>query len=102
VVVSVLGLSSRAAAAAAVPATDDYERLARDRAVETLADAHAGLTHEAAAGEDGAGALESWLAKRGTEAERTRNTVQAIALSGLSLPKLMVAAGMLADLPRQS
>ena len=72
------------------------ERLARERAVETLADAHAGMTGEiAAAGET----LEGWLARRGAEAERTRTTVQAIAMSGLSLPKLMVAAGMLADLP---
>ncbi|AMJ62141.1 NAD-glutamate dehydrogenase [Bosea sp. PAMC 26642] len=99
---SVFGLSSLAGSAAAVPATDDYERLARDRAVETLVDAHAGLTQEIAAGGGGSGTLDSWLAERSTEAERIRSTVQAIALSGLSLPKLMVAAGMLADLPRKS
>ena len=45
--------------------------------------------------------MESWLAERGEDAERTRSTVNAIASSGLTLPKLMVAAGMLADLPRK-
>ncbi|SEG82537.1 NAD-glutamate dehydrogenase [Bosea lathyri] len=98
---SVFGLSNLGGSAAAVPATDDYERLARERAVETLDDAHSGLTQEIASGTNGAGTLESWLGERGAEAERTRNTVQAIATSGLSLPKLMVAAGMLADLPRK-
>ncbi|KFC68121.1 hypothetical protein FG93_03745 [Bosea sp. LC85] len=98
---SVFGLSSLAAAAAAVPATDDYERLARDRAIETLVDAHAGLTQEIASGATGADTLDGWLAERGAEADRTRATVSAITMSGLSLPKLMVAAGMLADLPRK-
>lgn len=98
---SVFGLSSLADSAAAVPATDDYERLARERAVETLVDAHAGLTQEIAGAAAGKGTLDSWLEQRGDEAQRTRATVQAIAMSGLSLPKLMVAAGMLADLPRR-
>lgn len=98
---SVFGFSTLASAAAAVPATDDYERLARQRAVETLTDAHAGLTQEIATGKSGPDALKDWLAERGADAERTRATVSAIAMSGLSLPKLMVAAGMLADLPRR-
>lgn len=98
---SVFGLSHLEEAALAVPATDDYEHLARDRAVETLIDAHAGLTQEIAAAAAGPEALEDWLQRRGAEAERTRSTVNAIAMSGLSLPKLMVAAGMLADLPRR-
>lgn len=98
---SVFGLSALAASAASVPATDDYERMARERAVETLTDAHAGLTHEIATVANGADGLKTWLEQRGSEAERTRATVSAIAMSGLSLPKLMVAAGMLADLPRR-
>ncbi|MDP3321517.1 MAG: NAD-glutamate dehydrogenase, partial [Bosea sp. (in: a-proteobacteria)] len=95
---SIFGLSALAAAAAAVPATDDYERLARERAVETLFDAQAGLTREIAAGGSG---LDAWQEARRVDVDRTRTTVQAIAASGLSLPKLMVAAGMLADLPRK-
>ncbi|WP_082613667.1 NAD-glutamate dehydrogenase [Bosea sp. Root483D1] len=98
---SVFGFSALMSAAASVPATDDYERLARQRAVETLTDAHAGLTQEIATGRSSPDALKDWLAERGTDAERTRATVSAIAMSGLSLPKLMVAAGMLADLPRR-
>jgi glutamate dehydrogenase len=96
------GLASLKAAAAAVPATDDYERLARERALETLDDAHAQITQEIAASDAGKGSLESWLAERGSDAERIRSTVNAIAASGLTLPKLMVAAGMLADLPRKN
>jgi glutamate dehydrogenase len=96
---SIFGLSALAAAAAAVPATDDYERLARERAVETLFDAQAGLTREIAAGGT---SLDAWQEARRSDVERCRTTVQAIAASGLSLPKLMVAAGMLADLPRKS
>ena len=96
-----LGLSALKSAAAAVPASDDYERLARERAVETLDDAHAHLTQEIARQGDG-GTLESWLAARQSDVERTRSTVNAITGSGLTLPKLMVAAGMLADLPRKN
>lgn len=99
---SVFGLSGLAISAGTVPATDDYERMARERAVETLVDAHAGLTQEIAAGSNGTGTLDGWLSSRGAEADRTRATVSAIAMSGLSLPKLMVAAGMLADLPRRT
>ncbi len=99
---AIFGLSALAASAAAVPATDDYERLARERAIETLSDAHAGLTREIASSHNGNGTLEAWQDERRDDADRTRSTVQAIAASGLSLPKLMVAAGMLADLPRKS
>lgn len=98
---SVFGLSSLAAAATAVPATDDYERLARERAIETLTDAHAGLTREIASAGEGKGTFEAWQDERKDDADRTRSTLQAITASGLSLPKLMVAAGMLADLPRK-
>ena len=99
---AVFGHSALAAAAATVPATDDYERMARQRAVETLSDAHAGLTREiAGTPEAGSDAVAVWLARRGAEAERVRGTVSAIANSGLSLPKLMVAAGLLADLPHR-
>ncbi|CAM5180909.1 Glutamate dehydrogenase OS=Bosea thiooxidans OX=53254 GN=SAMN05660750_04924 PE=4 SV=1 [Bosea thiooxidans] len=83
-----------------MPATDDYERLARERAIETLDDAHSGLTWEVSASAKGEGTLESWLAERGEETGRTRTTVNAIASSGLTSPKLMVAAGV-PDLPRK-
>ncbi|PZU86560.1 MAG: NAD-glutamate dehydrogenase [Chelatococcus sp.] len=96
---AVFGFANLTAAAAAVPAVDDYERLARERAIETLDDAHSGLTQTIAA--EGGAELDEWLTKAGPELERTRGTVSAITASGLSLPKLMVAAGMLADLPRK-
>ena len=94
------GLSALIQASTAVPASDDYERMARDRAVDTLVDAHAGLTGEIAAMPASGDMIADWLHARGAEAARTKATVEAIAKSGLTLPKLMVAAGLLADLPR--
>ncbi len=95
---SIFGLSELAIAARSVPATDDYERLARERAIEAIGDAHASLTLEIAGDAEESG-LEAWLERRGGEVDRTRATVSAIVTSGLSLPKLMVATGMLVDLP---
>ena len=96
------GMTALADSAAAVPATDDYERLARARAIETLDDAHAALTQEIAAREDAhSGTLDGWLAERSAEADQTRSMISAMSSSGFTLPKLMVAAGMLSDLPRK-
>jgi glutamate dehydrogenase len=74
---SIFGLSALASAAAsAVPATDDYERLARQRAVETLTDAQAGLTREIAAGKFSPDALNAWQAERaGATSSAARATV---------------------------
>jgi glutamate dehydrogenase len=87
-------LSELLTAAQGVPALDDYERMARDQAIERLGDAHRGLAIEAI----GAGGVEDWVAQRAGEIGQTKSTLAAIIASGLSLPKLMVAAGMLADL----
>ena len=91
------GLSRLADQARAVPATDDYERLARDRAIETLGEAQQGLTAEVVSS---GGDLSVWTNSRETDINRARAMVDGIVASGLSLPKLMVAAGTLADLPR--
>ncbi len=91
------GLSRLADQARAVPAADDYERLARDRAVETLGEALQGLTAEVVSS---GGDLGAWTSSRETDISRARAMVDGIVASGLSLPKLMVAAGTLADLPR--
>jgi glutamate dehydrogenase len=88
------GLADLMASAQTVPALDNYERMARDQAIELLADAHRRLTTEAIA----EGGVEAWSAKRSAMFDRTRATLTAIVSSGLSLPKLMVAAGMLSDL----
>ena len=88
------GLSELLTAAQGVPALDDYERMARDQAIEMINDAHRGLAIEAI----GAGGVEKWMALRATETSQAKSTLAAIIASGLSLPKLMVAAGMLAEL----
>jgi glutamate dehydrogenase len=87
-------LSELLTAAQGVPALDDYERMARDQAIERINDAHRGLAVEAI----GAGSVENWISQRAEEIGQTKATLAAIIASGLSLPKLMVAAGMLADL----
>ncbi|NNM73638.1 NAD-glutamate dehydrogenase [Enterovirga aerilata] len=97
------GLGELAGSAAAIPVTDHYDRLARDRAVDALAAAHRRLTAEIAArdGEAGPDRVRAWATTRGGEVERIRGAVQAIASSGLTVSKLTVAASLLADLAKE-
>jgi glutamate dehydrogenase len=83
----------------AVPVADDYERLARDRAVDAIQDAHRRAT-TAALGERGGGAAaaEVWLAAHEARARRIEAEIEAIAASGLSLAKLVVAASLAGEL----
>ncbi|QHO78652.1 NAD-glutamate dehydrogenase [Bradyrhizobium sp. CCBAU 051011] len=88
------------AAARSVPATDNYERLAIDRAVDQIAAAERTLVaNMLATGESGPQAVASWLAAH-PEATRIRRLVEEIAASGLTLAKLTVAANLLGDLVR--
>jgi glutamate dehydrogenase len=88
-----------AAAAENIPITDYFDRLALDRARDSIGDAErrlaAAMTGNAIAG---AGAVEAWVAPRRAEVERIRLAVQEIASSGLTLSKLSVAASLLGDL----
>ncbi|WP_213288207.1 NAD-glutamate dehydrogenase [Bradyrhizobium sp. sGM-13] len=86
------------AAARSVPATDNFERLAIDRAVDQIAAAERGLVANMLAnGESGRVAAGNWLAAH-PEAIRIRRSVEEIAASGLTLAKLTVAANLLGDL----
>jgi glutamate dehydrogenase len=88
------------AAARSVPATDNYERLAIDRAVDQIAAAERTLVaNMLATGESGPQAVASWLAAH-PEATRIRRLIEEIAASGLTLAKLTVAANLLGDLVR--
>jgi glutamate dehydrogenase len=86
-------------AARGIEIADHFDRLAVDRAFVELASSQRGLTAEVLQGGlGGEAALTAWIERRGREAKRVRASVQEIASSGLSLSKLAVAVGLLADL----
>jgi glutamate dehydrogenase len=88
-----------ASAAGTIPITDYFDRLALDRARDTIGDAERRLT-AAMVGKGAAGtaAVEAWVTPRKNEVERIRGAIQEIAGSGLTLSKLSVAASLLGDL----
>jgi glutamate dehydrogenase len=90
-----------AAAARRVPVADYFDRLALDRALDTIGDAERRIAAEMMpCGAAGAGAVEAWVASRRDNVERVRMAVHEIAASGLTLSKLSVAASMLGDLAK--
>ena len=90
-----------AAAARGIPVADYFDRLALDRALDTIGDAGCRITGEMMTdGAAGAGAVDQWVASRRDDVERVRMAVHEIAASGLTLSKLSVAASMLGDLAK--
>src|SRR5206468_3383031 len=91
-----------ARAARAIKVSDYFDRLALDRALDSIGDAERRLA-AAMAGNGAAGpaAVENWVAGRKGEVERIRASVHEIADSGLTLSKLSVAASLLGDLTKQ-
>jgi len=85
-------------AARSVPANDNFERLAIDRAVDQIAAAERRLAADMlATGQSGLQAAGNWLAAH-PEATRIRRSVEEISASGLTLAKLTVAANLIGDL----
>ena len=88
-----------ASAASNIPIADYFDRLALDRARDSIGDAERQLTAAMVGnGAAGAGAVEAWVAPRKGEVERIRGAIDEIANSGLTLSKLAVAASLLGDL----
>ncbi|HEY5281133.1 MAG TPA: NAD-glutamate dehydrogenase, partial [Pseudolabrys sp.] len=91
--------------AGAVPnivVADYFDRLALDRALDSIGDAERRLTAAMVGnGHAGAGAVEEWVKPRQAEVERIRSAIHEIAGSGLTLSKLSVAASLLGDLARE-
>jgi glutamate dehydrogenase len=86
-------------AAGNIPIVDYFDRLALDRARDSIGDAERRLTAAMVGnGAAGAGAVEAWVAPRRNEVERIRLAIHEIANSGLTLSKLAVAASLLGDL----
>jgi glutamate dehydrogenase len=94
-------LDAIAQAARDIVVSDYFDRLALDRALDSIGDAERRLTAAMTGnGAAGAAAVESWVKPRKDEVERIRAAVHEIANSGLTLSKLSVAASLLGDLVR--
>ena len=88
-------------AARGINVSDYFDRLALDRALDSIGAAERRLAAECLRdGAAGAGAVEAWVKTRQGEVNRIRAAVDEIAGSGLTLSKLSVAASLLGDLVR--
>jgi glutamate dehydrogenase len=88
-----------AGAAGTIPISDYFDRLALDRARDSIGDAERRLAAAMVGnGVVGDAAVEAWVAPRKSEVERIRMAIHEIANSGLTLSKLSVAASLLGDL----
>ena len=86
-------------AARGIQVTDYFDRLALDRALDSIGEAERRLTAEMVGnGVTGPQAVDAWVTPRAGEVERIRAAVHGIASSGLTLSKLTVAASLLGDL----
>jgi glutamate dehydrogenase len=95
------GLDRIVRAAADINVADRFDRLALDRALDSIGDAERRLAAAMAGnGTAGASALEAWIAPRRQDVDRIRLQVREIAHSGLTLAKLTVVASLLGDLVR--
>jgi glutamate dehydrogenase len=91
-----------AAAAHRIAVSDYFDRLALDRARDTIGDAERRITAAmVGTGKAGEAAVQAWVEPRRAEVERVRDSVHQIANSGLTLSKLSVAASLLGDLVKQ-
>jgi glutamate dehydrogenase len=92
-------LDRLASAAGTIPVADYFDRLALDRARDSIGDAERRLTAAMLGdGLAGAGAVKAWVEPRKGEVERIRGAIHEIASSGLTVSKLSVAASLLGDL----
>ena len=88
-------------AARGIVVSDYFDRLALDRALDSIGDAERRLTAAMVeTGASGNAAVEAWVKPRQAEVERIRASIHQIAGSGLTLSKLTVAASLLGDLAK--
>ncbi len=88
-------------AARGIVVSDYFDRLALDRALDTIGDAERRLTAAMVeTGATGEAAVQAWIKPRQAEVERIRAAIHQIAGSGLTLSKLTVTASLLGDLAK--
>jgi glutamate dehydrogenase len=86
-------------AAGEIRPTDYFDRLALNRALDSIGNAKRRITAAmVATGASGEAAVEAWVTPQATEIRRIRTAVHEIAASGLTISKLSVAASLLGDL----
>jgi glutamate dehydrogenase len=89
------------AAARSIVVSDYFDRLAFDRALDSIGDAERRLTAAMVeTGQTGEAAVAAWIKPRQVEVERLRSAIHQIAGSGLTLSKLTVTASLLGDLAK--
>ena len=89
------------AASRGIVVSDYFDRLALDRALDSIGDAERRLTAAMVeTGKTGSAAVDAWVNLRKTEVERIRAAIHQIAGSGLTLSKLTVTASLLGDLAK--
>ena len=89
--------------AAGLSVGDYYDGLALDRASEALGLAHRELARAVVSADEMNGSVDTWLAQAGADAQRTLDAMAAMAESGdLTVSRVTVAAGLLADFSRQA
>jgi len=88
-------------AARGIVISDYFDRLALDRALDSIGEAERRLTAAMTVNaEAGHAAVKAWVAPRKAEVERIAMAINEIANSGLTLSKLSVAASLLGDLAK--
>jgi glutamate dehydrogenase len=88
-------------AAKAIAVADYFDRLALDRARDSIGDAERRITAAMVNnGAQGAAAVEAWVVPRRDDVERVRLAMTEIVGTGLTLSKLSVAASLLGDLAK--
>ncbi|MBX6327362.1 MAG: NAD-glutamate dehydrogenase [Pseudolabrys sp.] len=92
-----------AGSASGIVVSDYFDRLALDRALDSIGDAARRITAAMVGdGAVGGAAVAEWVRLRQAEVERIRAAIHEIVASGLTLSKLSVAASLLGDLARES
>ena len=93
------GLDRLRAPAHAIQTEDYFDRLALDRALDSIAEAERRIAAEMVmTGGTGAAAVEAWVAPRASDVQRIRAAVDEIARSAPTISKLTVAASLIGDL----
>ena len=84
--------------ARAIPVSDHYDRLARDRAVDVISAGHRRLTAEVITR---GGDVATWRAARDSEIDRIRSAIDAIVASDLTVSKITVVASLIGNLVKE-
>jgi glutamate dehydrogenase len=85
--------------ARAIHVSDYFDRLALDRALDSIAEAERRITAQMVAdGAAGSSAVDAWVKPRATDVQRIRAAVDDIAATPLTISKLSVAASLVGDL----